>query len=628
MLDSIRQNSQSWGVKLAFALIVVVFVFWGVGSMNGPSNSSVLATVNDTAIMMPEFRRAYELQMSAIKARFPGIDEAQFKQLRIGQQVLQGLISRTLLLQEAERLGMTVTPVELKTEIASIPLFQNAQGEFDPEVYKQMLAAQGMSAGSFERQFKEDLLTKKVRENAVISASVSDEEAREAFVYASEKRSMDYIMYSAIDFFKKATVTDEEIKAFYENNIGRYAVPAQVSIKYLAITPQGLAGSVTIDEAAAEAYYSDNQSAFRTKEQADASHILVKLDENASEEEVAAATKKIEKVLKLARGGKDFGKLAEEYSEGPSAPNGGALGTFSRGQMVKPFEDAVFAMKNGDISEPVRTRFGLHIIKVNKLEKARIPAFEEVKGQIMTKLAEDQAADKVSATLDTVMEQMLSGKSLEDIAKEQNLTVATSPEFSRDQAAVAVGITKEAAEELFSVPSGTTVDTPLEANDGYIIARVENSKPESSMPLEQVSASIKEQLVADKSVALAFDAAKAASAKVLAGDIEGQPKVQTTPLVERKGFIPGVGAAEDVVKAVFEADGKKWMGPYKTPAGAVFVRLNTIDVPSEEVWLAAKPEVEKALLQRKKQQMEQSFVKSLADKSEIVIKNNKILDNL
>ncbi|SHJ49836.1 peptidylprolyl isomerase [Halodesulfovibrio aestuarii] len=628
MLDSIRQNSQSWGVKLAFALIVVVFVFWGVGSMNGPSNSALIATVNDTAIMMPEFKRAYELQMNAIKARFPGIDESQFKQLKIGQQVLQGLIARTLLLQEAERLGMTVTPVELKTEIASIPLFQNAQGKFDPEVYKQMLAAQGMSAGSFERQFKEDLLTKKVRENAVISASVSDDEAHEAFVYASEKRSMDYILYSAVDFMKKATVTDDEIKAFYDAKIGRYAVPAQVVIKYLAITPEGLASTVTVDEAAAEAYYADNQSSFRKEEQADASHILVALDENASDKEVAAATKKIEKVLKLARSGKDFGKLAKKYSEGPSAATGGALGTFSRGQMVKPFEDAVFSMKEGEISEPIRTRFGLHIIKLNKLEKARIPAFEEVKGQIMTKLAKDQAADKVTTTLDVVMEQMLSGKSLEDIAKEQKLTLMTSPEFSREQAPVAVGVTKEAAEELFSVPAGTAVDTPLEANDGYVVARVEKSKPESSMPLEQVSASIKEQLVADKSVELAFEAAKGASTNVLAGNIDGQPKVQTSPLVERKGFIPGVGSAEDVVKAVFDADGNKWMGPYKTPSGAVFVRLNKVDQPSDEVWQAAKEEVHKTLLARKKQQMEQSFIKSLADKAEIVIKNNELLDKL
>lgn len=628
MLDSIRQNSQSWGVKLAFALIVVVFVFWGVGSMNGPSNSAVMATVNDTAIMMPEFKRAYELQMSAIKARFPGIDEAQFKQLRIGQQVMQGLIARTLLLQEAERLGMTVTPVELKTEIASIPLFQNAQGKFDPEVYKQMLAAQGMSAGTFERQFKEDLLTKKVRENAALSASVSDEEARDAFVYASEKRSMDYIMYSAVDFLKKATVTDEEIKAFYDKNLGRYAVPAKVTVKYLAITPAGLAATVAVDEAAAEAYYEENKESFRTKDQADASHILIKLDENASEKEVAAATAKIEKVLKLARSGKDFGKLAKKYSEGPSAPTGGELGTFGRGQMVKPFEDAVFSMKAGDISEPVRTRFGLHIIKLNKVEKARVPAFAEVKADVTKKLAESEAADKVTPTLDAVMELMLSGKSLEDIAKEQDLALVGSPEFSRDQAQVVIGVAPDAVEELFAVPAGTTVDTPLESNDGYIIARVEDSKPESTMPLADVSASIKEQLVAEKAVELAFEAAKAASAKVLAGDVAGQPKAKTTPFVDRQGFVPGIGSASDVVKAVFDTTEKKWMGPYKTAAGAVFVRLAKTDEPTDEAWQAAKGDVHKALLERKKQQMEQSFVKSLADKAEIKIKNNELIDQL
>jgi len=596
--------------------------------MNGPSNSAVMATVNDTAIMLPEFKKAYELQMNTIKARFPGIEDSQLKQLRIGQQVMQGLIARTLLLQEAERLGMTVTPVELKTEIASIPLFQNENGEFDPNVYMQMLAAQGMSAGSFERQFKEDLLAKKVRENAALSASISDEEAREAFVYASEKRSLDYIMYPAVDYMKKATVADDAIKAFYEENIGRYAVPAQVSIKYLAITPAGLASTVTVDEAAAEAYFADNQGAYRTEEKADASHILIKLDENASEKDVAAANKKIAKVLKLARSGQDFAKLAKKYSEGPSAPNGGSLGTFGRKMMVKPFEDAVFAMKDGEISEPVRTRFGLHIIKLNKLEKARIPSFAEVKEGVMNKIAEDEAADKVSSTLDVVMAEMLSGKSLEDIAKEQGISVIASPEFSREQAPVAVGVSKDAVEELFAVPAGTTVDTPLESNDGYIVARVEKSKPESHMPLKKVSASIKEQLVAERSIDLAFDAANAVAKKVKDGDVNGQPKAQTSPLVGRQGFIPGIGSAENIVKAVFEAGDEKWMGPYKTATGAVFVRLNKVDQPSDEAWQEAKEDVRKALLERKKQQMEQSFVKSLADKAEIQIKNTELLEKL
>ena len=628
MLDSIRQNSQSWVVKIAFAFIVVVFVFWGVGSMSNSSNSAVLATVNDASIMMPEFKRAYELQMNAIRARFSGIDEAQLKQLKIGQQVLQGLIARTLLLQEAERLGMTVTPVELKKEIASIPLFQNEKGEFDPAVYTQMLAAQGMSAGTFERQFKDDLLAKKVQENATLSASVTDEEAREAFMFASEKRSMDYILYSAVDFLKDASVSDDAIKAYYETNLSRYAVPAQVAVKYLAITPSGLASTVAVDDAEAEAYYADNKDAYRQDEQATASHILIKLDENADEAAVKAATTRINKVLKLARSGKDFAKLAKKYSEGPSASTGGALGTFGRGQMVKPFEDAVFSMDAGEISKPVRTRFGLHIIKVAKREEARTLPFAEAKGQIVSKLAEDKAADKITAMLDTVMEQVLSGKSLEDIAKEQDMSVLTSPEFSREQAPVAIGVKQEAAEELFSVPAGTTVDTPLESNGGYIVARVVTSKPESTMPLEDVSASIKEQLTSEQSLGLAFDAAKKASEAVLAGNVKGQPKVKTTPLVERQGFVPGLGSSEEVVKAVFEAGDKKWMGPYKTPAGAAFVRLKDIDQPEDAAWQAAKEDVRKALLQRKKRQMEESFMKSLADNAEINIKNSEILEKL
>ncbi|MFV0348128.1 MAG: SurA N-terminal domain-containing protein, partial [Halodesulfovibrio sp.] len=348
MLDSIRQNAQSWGVKIAFALIIIVFVFWGVGSMSNSSRSSVIATVNEEPILIPEFKQAYDQQFAMLKRQIPGLKQEDLKQLGFTQQVLQQLVSKKLLLQEAERLGITVTPQELKKTIASIAVFRNEKDVFDGDLYKRVLEAQGMTPGQFEESYRKDLLIQKMQDYVGLPAAVTDDEARTAFNYAAEKRSIEFTVMPASSFVNKVSVAPEKVKEFYEQNKEQFKQPAKVSLEYITITPKSLAKSVKVDEAEIAAFYDQNaETYFVQDESVHARHILVLVDANAPEATVNEAKAKIEQVLARVKKGEDFAALAKKYSEGPSAPTGGDLGEFGRGAMVKPFEDAAFALEAG-----------------------------------------------------------------------------------------------------------------------------------------------------------------------------------------------------------------------------------------------------------------------------------------
>lgn len=631
MLDSIRQNAQSWGVKIAFALIIIVFVFWGVGSMTDSNRSSVLATVNEKPIMIPEFKRAYEQQYSMLKRQIPGLKQEDLKQLGFAQQVLQQLVTRSLVLQEADRLGVSVTPQELKKTIASIAVFRNEKDVFDGDLYKRILETQGMTAGQFEAEYRSDLLMQKMQEYVGMPATVTDDEARFAFDYAGETRSIEFTVLSAASFVKDAVVDPQDVAAFYEKNREQFKQPAKVSIDYILITPKTLAKNAEVSEAEITAFYEQNaESYFVQDENVHARHILVLADQQASDEQVAAARKKIEDVMARVKKGEDFASLAKKFSEGPSAPNGGDLGTFGRGSMVKPFEEAAFALKAGQVSDIVRTQFGFHIIKVEGKTPRRVKSLAEVHDEIRQRLAEDKAADKVADTLDLVFDELMAGKPISNAATDHNLELRSTDLFPRAKAQEMAGLKEESANILFTTPAETVVDSPLEVDGGYILARVNKSIPESVIPLEQVKPAIEGRLLQQVALQKAGEEAKKIAEDVKAGKL---PKnladtVQTSPLFSRRGFVPGIGQAPDLVNAVFEQSGKEWAGPFMSQNGAVFFRLKNVAKPSEEEWTKAADQVKQSLLRSKRQELFRAFMTDLVKNGEVKITNQDFLDNI
>ncbi len=631
MLDPIRQNAQSWGVKIAFALIIIVFVFWGVGSMSPSQNSAVLATVNEEPIMIPEFRQAFEQQFAMLKRQIPGLKQEDLKQLGLAQQVMQKLVAQKLVLQEAESLGLAVTPQELKKTIASISAFHNDKGVFDGAVYKRVLGAQGMTPGQFEESYRQDLLMQKVQQFVGLPAAVTDEEAHSAFEFAGERRSIEYAVLSATSFATEAKVDPAAVTAFYEEHKDQFKQPALISVDYILVTPKSLAKPSEISEAEVTAFYKQNADTyFIEKESVHARHILVLADANAPKAKVDAARAKIDSVLALVKKGGDFGALAKKYSEGPSAPNGGDLGSFGRGDMVKPFEEAAFALKPGQTSEVIRTQFGFHIIKVEEHTPSRVKSLAEVHDEIRRRLAEDKAADKVADTVDVVFDELMAGKAFADTAKAHDLELRSTPEFPRAKTQEMTGIKGDSTDLLFNTPASSIVDSPLEVDGGYILARVNTSKPEGFLEFAQVKPAIEGRLLQQAALQLAGAEAKKIAPEVTAGKL---PKalaesVKTSPLFSRRGFIPGIGQTPELVSAAFGQTGDGWAGPFMGATGAVFFRLKEVQKPTAEEWTSAAKQVKQAMLRNKQQELFRAFIDDLMKKGEVEVLNQEFLDKL
>lgn len=629
MLDQIRQNASSWGVKIAFGLIITVFVFWGVGSMNSTPSGSVVATVNENPVLANEFIRAYQQQYEAMKRRLPGLKDEDLAKFGFKKSVLNNLIVEKLVLAEAEKLGVSVTPQELKQHIAGFPVFHNEKGGFDGDKYQQVLAAQGMNPGEFESSVRKEMLFRKMEEYIGMPASVTAEEAHDVFAFRNERRSVEFVQMAAAEFMQKAVVTDEQVASFYEENTTRFEIPQKMAIDYMLITPAALARTIPVDEAEIAAFYDENaETYFVQEEQVHARHILVQVKADASDEDVKAAEKKIARIQREIKRGKKFADLAKKYSEGPSAAAGGDLGSLSRGVTVPEFEKAAFALKSGQISAPVRTSFGFHIIKVEEHTPSRVKSLAEVHDEIKKRLGEDKAADKVGDTLDTALETLVSGKPLANVAEELGLEIRSSPEFSRDRAQAITGLNASSLDTLFAMEQGMVTDTPLEVENGYMLAFVRSNVPSSVRSLESVASRIKVVLQQKEAMKLVME-----EAKKLADDIEekGMPKkltktMQSTPLFDRRGFVPGIGQNPEMVKAVFAGDSNTWVGPFAGNGAAIFARVKDVQKPSDEEWEKAKEEVMQAILQGRKRELFQTFIADVRDKAEIKVLNSKLLE--
>ncbi|MDR2820065.1 MAG: peptidylprolyl isomerase [Desulfovibrio sp.] len=242
MLTYIRANAQSFGVKMAFLVIILVFVFWGVGSFNDRNTVNVVAKINSDYILIQEFEQAYRNAEESAMRDTPGITREQLKSMFLGRQVLQELVMQTLVTQEAARAGITVTPLELRQAVGQIKAFQDANGRFDAEAYKRVLAAQRISPAKYEQDMRVSLLREKVYALITAPVWVNPAEAQNRYNFMREKRVVDYIFIPAKDFTAKFTPTDEEIQAYYDSHKDEFATLPKVDVEYVSIDPAAFTG--------------------------------------------------------------------------------------------------------------------------------------------------------------------------------------------------------------------------------------------------------------------------------------------------------------------------------------------------------------------------------------------------
>lgn len=519
MFDLVRNNQKV--VQLVLALIVLPFALWGVDSYRNSGGANELATVGGTPIALEEFQRALTEQQDRMRAQ-GNVPPELLESPELRRGVLEELINRRLLLVHASKANLGVSDEMLFNFITALPSLQ-VDGKFSRERYEALAAAQGMSVAQFESLLRRDLIMQQST-LAAGGASVAGRLPADRWLVAQlEEREIAEAVLRAEQFPVAEKPAAEAVQRYYEKNRARFEQPEQVRVEYLILNQDKLIESVKIDDAQVKAAYEANQARYKTAEERRASHILIRADKQGKEGELKAAEEKAAKLLaQLQANPADFAKLAKEHSQDPgSAQNGGDLGFFGRGVMVKPFEDATFALQENQLSGVVRSDFGFHIIKLTGIRPERVRSLDEVRGEIAADLKRQAGAklyaEAAEGFANTVYEQP---DSLKPAAEKYGLTVRTTEWLARGGQVETPFTNPKLMQAIFTedaLKNRRNTEAIEVAPSTLVSARVVEHRPATVEPLENVAGVIEKALQRETAVAKAVAAGQAELEKLNQG---------------------------------------------------------------------------------------------------------------
>lgn len=497
MLQILRKKAQSTFIQIIVVVIALVFIFWGVGSNLGRDRQSALV-VNGEEVSFQEYQQAYDRTYERFSQQFGGnMPKDLAESLGIKQQVINQLVQTSLLRQGAKKMGIYVSAEEVRKVIENMVQFQD-NGAFSMDRYKAVLTNIRTAPTKFEKSMRTDRLAElAVREIGNFASVATDSEIQEIYSQLNEKVEVNFVSFKPADFLNQVQISDEALSAWYETVKDNYKTAPEIQLKYFTYTYDKIAAKVEIDDAQIENYYRENTQLFAVPEQRKASHILFKTNANDSEQVLKEKEAKALEVLALAKNGSNFAELAKEYSEGPSRENGGELGYFSQGQMVPTFDDAVFSMEKGAVSEVVKTQFGYHIIYLEDIKPSSIRSLEEAKSQIVATLKEKEAESLAFQVANSAYEGIIAAGGLDQyLAATPDAELQTTPLFKREDAPDDLKKDSIFLDKAFALNKGE-FSSLIKGNSGYAIFYVENVKEPETPAL----ATIKDKLVEDFKVA-------------------------------------------------------------------------------------------------------------------------------
>lgn len=628
MLRIMRENAGSWIIKILLAIIVIVFIFLGIGP-GDTKQENIAATVNDKVISMQEYRLAYNDLLNMYRSQFGNnLNDDFIKLLGLKEKTLESLIDNTLVLQEAAKLDIGIAKEEVINEIISTKAFQQ-NGEFSSNIYNNYLKYTRQPADYFEAKRKEELLAKKMRSLVTDTVQVADAEAKEWFTWEKTAASIDYVLF-APSTYEDLAPTDEEITAYYEKNKDQYKSQPKVRINYLSFSPADYKLQATVSDDEISEYFAANPEKFETPKTVSAKHILIKVDENADEALVEnARVKALDVFTKATTEKKPFEELAKKYSEGPSGKNGGDLGTFARNKMVKPFADKAFAMAEGEISEPVRTRFGWHIIKVEKINDATKQPLSEVKGEIKAAMMKEKTENLAYDDSEDVFTAIVGGEELKEIAESKDLKLVETKLFTKQSGPYEISeeVRIDFAQSAFEMTVNEISDV-IEFAGSYYIMQVIEKKSAEVQPLDMVRAKITKAATREirDTKAKADATALLAALKDKSKEISSGKNVKTTGFFNRNDN-KDLDIDSEVVRAAFKLSAEKNLpdAPVAGAKGYYVISLKERKKPDAAKFEAEKERIKKQLLSKKQTKTFNSWLAQIKDKSEIE-KNSRIVN--
>ncbi|MDD3815337.1 MAG: SurA N-terminal domain-containing protein [Desulfocapsaceae bacterium] len=528
MLQLLRNKAQSVVIQALILIIALVFIFWGVGT-NMRNSRDAAISVNNEEISFQEFQRSYEQAIAGYRQQFgDAISDELLKGLGVKQQVINQLTQITLLRQGLKAMGIIVTPVEIQATIEKMPQFQR-DNSFNLDAYRAILNANRLTPHKFEDSIGRDLLSEKgITFINDFATTVSDAEINELYQRDQETVTVKVVKISPELFSDKIVVTPQDLAAWFETKKDNYKTEQKIKVQYLSFPYNAQQKNITISDEQVRAQYEKDKAAYQIPEKRHARHILFKTEENSSAAKQAEQLKKAEEILARARAGEDFSTLAKTYSEDPAKATGGDLGTFARGRMIKEFDNAVFSMQPNTISDIIKTQFGYHIIKLEKILPAETKPLEEVRAAIVTKLQTEQAKPATFKMANEAYEGIIAAGSLQAYAKEHpEKTVIPTDFFSRTTPPANLSHDPKFMDTIFSLKKGE-LSSLVEDPSGYFILFAEDIQEPAPPKLEAVQ----EQVTKDFKLAKAKEMAKETAAALLA-KVKGGADLETSAKEEK-----------------------------------------------------------------------------------------------
>ena len=560
MLDGMRRH-KGW-LKWSLALVCLAFVFLYVPgfvdqtAMEGFPND-VVAQVGEYGITVSQFRQMYLLQLENYRRQSSGeVSEEVLRSLGIDRQILQGMISRYAAVAEAERLGLTVSDAEVRHRIVNLPGFQ-VNGQFIGEArYRQTLQMQRppMTPSQFEEEIRRDIMFERLEAAVTGWIAVSDDEVADEHRRRNERVRVQVVAFRGDDYFDETEATDAEVEALYDEQPLAYEVPEKRQLRFLLVDESAIFESITPTDDEVQQFYDANVSQYTTPGQVRASQILLRIgDQDEAEVEARAGALAAE-----ARGGADFAALAQEHSEDEAtAENGGDLGSFGRGRMIAEVEAAAFEMEVDDVSDPIRSAIGFHVLRVTEKQEETRQPLDDVREAIENTLKNERATARAEDLGRAIAADVETPEDLERAAGARGFELQESGFVGRGEPILGLGFAPQVSAEAFQMEQGE-VAGPIPTPTGPAFVTVVALQDPVIPPLDEVREDVARDVRLRKAVERAREAADAAAASLQTGDdfeaaaAEAGLTVGTSELVARGAAFPEVGASAAVERAAFE----------------------------------------------------------------------------
>ena len=627
MLKAMRDSFQhlKWILLLiVFAFILLVFVDWGGAGRTGGAVTGVgyAAKVNGETITIEDFQRSLVLlERQYEEAYGQRLTPQDLEAMGLQRQVLQGLVNQKLLLQAARELNLDATPEEIREEILALPVL-NPDGKFvGPELYERYVKAalNYNSAAAFEADLAEDITLSKIESAVQSSVVVPEKLVEREYRRRNESASVRYVLVPAETLLAEVQVTPEEVEQHYRSNASGYTHPAQRRVKYLQVDTEALRSQIDVSDAELRQAYEQSRSRF---ENARAQHILIAVPQEATAQQDSEALQKARDAATRARQGQDFAALAQELSDDPgSASRGGDLGEFGRGRMVPAFDEAVFSQPIGEISDPIRTQFGYHVIKVNSREVRPFEAVRsELRDEVLAERLQQESVDRLRAAQARLPEE---GVTEEQMRALQNdvLRYNETGWFGESEPIPGLGRVPQLNTWAFSADVndlGTVIESQLLS--GPILPYLVGTREAGITPLAEIRNRVEDDLRRQKAREQAAEQLRATGVSSLDQLAESRGLEIREATVKPNAPVTGlIGQTAEFSEAVFETEQGTLGGPVTVGQGAVMFEVTGVTRFDRAKFDAEKATLSQDLRLEESRKLRAALIDKLRQEAEIEI---------